>query len=102
MKGKKWEVFAREFNNYSKTVLLPQELKQAWSQLNAPPIDFTNQQFHYLTVLKKEGMSWVCRCRCGNETSVRTDHLKSGRVKSCGCYRREQLIERHKQNRQSI
>ena len=99
MRGKKWQVFESEFTKYSKTVLLPQELKQAWVQLNAPPLDLTGQQFHYLTTIRKEGMNWICRCRCGKETSVRTQHLKSGRVKSCGCYRRELLIERHEQHR---
>lgn len=27
----------------------------------------------------------LCRCDCGNEKIVRSDHLKSGRTKSCGC-----------------
>lgn len=28
------------------------------------------------------------RCACGAEKMVRTDHVKSGAVKSCGCHRR--------------
>src|SRR5262249_28180828 len=26
-----------------------------------------------------------CRCQCGVERAVRSDHLKSGRSQSCGC-----------------
>lgn len=32
---------------------------------------------------------YKCRCDCGIETVKRRDHLKEGRVKSCGCYHRE-------------
>lgn len=32
---------------------------------------------------------WVCECECGNRIVTRTDRLKSGRVKSCGCYKSE-------------
>lgn len=28
---------------------------------------------------------WLCRCDCGNETTVRYQHLSTGRTKSCGC-----------------
>ena len=31
----------------------------------------------------------MCRCRCGNEKSVREEGLKRGSSTSCGCYRRE-------------
>ena len=32
---------------------------------------------------------WVCLCDCGTETVQPYQHLVSGRVKSCGCLRRE-------------
>ena len=38
---------------------------------------------------KKQNILWLCRCDCGNETTVRGYDLKSGKVKSCGCYNRE-------------
>ena len=28
---------------------------------------------------------WMCKCDCGNETTVRYQHLSTGRTKSCGC-----------------
>lgn len=33
--------------------------------------------------------SCLCRCDCGKETVVRTQHLLSGDTKSCGCFSRE-------------
>ena len=49
-----------------------------------------------LTILKKDimtdnGQKWLCQCECGNLTSVREDHLKTGLIngkggtRSCGC-----------------
>lgn len=32
---------------------------------------------------------WICKCDCGTVKSVRSDHLKSGATKSCGCKTRE-------------
>lgn len=39
---------------------------------------------------------WLCECICGNKTKVRTTHLKSGRIVSCGCYRKRQKNHRWK------
>lgn len=33
---------------------------------------------------------WSCRCDCGNIKDVPIDALNAGRVKSCGCLRKEQ------------
>lgn len=58
-------------------------------------IDLKGKQFGKLTVLKKNGKSknrhclWLCLCECGNETTMRSDSLRSGDVKSCGCYKIE-------------
>lgn len=35
---------------------------------------------------------WHCRCICGNESEVRTDHLVSGASMSCGCLSRERTV----------
>ena len=53
--------------------------------------DLTGQKFNLLTVIKrypenKKGYAqWLCKCECGNEIIVRSDLLKRGGVKSCGC-----------------
>lgn len=33
-----------------------------------------------------------CICECGNEVIVRSDSLKSGNTKTCGCLRKENII----------
>lgn len=62
--------------------------------------DLTGKRFGRLTVLEHDyvdynGISfWRCICDCGNETVVRSTSLKNGMTKSCGCYRRDQSIQR--------
>ena len=53
-------------------------------------IDLTGQKFGKLTVLRlAENIggrtAWVCQCDCGQEITVRTNALRSGNTKSCGC-----------------
>ena len=36
---------------------------------------------------------WKCKCDCGNEIEVRSDNLKSGNTKSCGCYQKDRAYE---------
>lgn len=54
------------------------------------------QTFNRLTVLrpstkrhKHRGPFWICQCICGNECTVRSDGLRNGHAKSCGCLQRE-------------
>lgn len=64
-----------------------------------PLIDISGQKFGYLTVLsideekKKETgrIYWKCLCRCGRETSVLSQHIRSGNIQSCGCLHREKM-----------
>ncbi|MDS8476441.1 AP2 domain-containing protein [Streptococcus pneumoniae] len=65
--------------------------------------DLTNQRFGRLTVLgdvgKRTGRGrvlWHCLCECGRVTFVQGDHLKNGRIKSCGCLNEEKKHERFK------
>jgi hypothetical protein len=34
-------------------------------------------------------VAWLCKCDCGKDTTVASDHLFSGDTKSCGCYSRD-------------
>ena len=43
------------------------------------------QTYGRLKVLKREGDFHLCRCTCGTERLFRTDRLRSGKTKSCGC-----------------
>ncbi len=58
-------------------------------------IDITGQKFGRLTVLyrinrpahiKSKNAWYRCLCDCGNYKDVCSKHLRSGAVKSCGCY----------------
>ena len=55
--------------------------------------DLSGKVFHRLTALepvakrKNAMMMWRCRCECGNETIVQSGQLRSGKIKSCGCFR---------------
>lgn len=50
------------------------------------------EKFNKLTVIEesdnksnKRGKRYLCQCDCGNQVVVRSDLLKSGNTKSCGC-----------------
>lgn len=68
-----------------------------------PPSELTGQRFGRLVVLRQiprpEYYSdtctwWVCRCDCGAEVNVRSNALKTGNTRSCGCLARELSAER--------
>ena len=53
-------------------------------------LDLTGEKFGFLTALypiKEKGMpiKWMCKCKCGNEVAIRTDHLRRMETISCGC-----------------
>lgn len=60
-------------------------------------IDLTGRVFERLTVVKRaanwtrRSPYWVCRCRCGTETTVTRSNLVSGATRSCGCLHNDQL-----------
>src|SRR5882762_10478525 len=43
---------------------------------------------------KSRQIRWLCKCSCGAETIVRSQDLRSGRVVSCGCAKRDGTIAR--------
>lgn len=59
-----------------------------------------DKKFGRLTVVCRSVFSpqyktyWDCRCDCGGAISVRKDHLVSGKIRSCGCFRNETTIIR--------
>lgn len=68
--------------------------------------DLTGQRFGRLTVIKRvedyvtpkgqHQTRWLCRCDCGTEKNIVSDSLRNGATTSCGCYRKEKVIERNK------
>lgn len=52
--------------------------------------DLIGQRFGHLIVINKSGTNihgniWLCKCDCGNEIEVTTNHLTTGNTQSCGC-----------------
>lgn len=67
----------------------------------------TGNKYGNLLVLEEDKTNksaytyWLCRCDCGNTTSVRGAHLRSGFSKSCGCIKsrgEQQIIQILKEN----
>jgi hypothetical protein len=56
--------------------------------------NLTGKTFGRLTVVefdhsKDKKSYWKCKCICGNITISRSDQLKNGQTKSCGCLKKE-------------
>lgn len=51
--------------------------------------DNIGEKFNRLTVIDVERVGkhyyWICKCDCGNTTRTRSDWVKTGHTKSCGC-----------------
>lgn len=71
-------------------------------------IDLTGQRFDRLLVIKRvenyinkkyQVAQWLCLCDCGNEVIVRSDSLRSGKVKSCGCLHKESASKQGSKNK---
>lgn len=63
--------------------------------------DIAGLKFNRWTALSpvrstRHGVVWLCRCDCGTEREVRSDHLRANTTKSCGCHNREQASARFK------
>lgn len=60
-----------------------------------PKINLIGQRFGRLVVISEarnkqnKRFCWECECDCGNITFAYTHSLLSGRVKSCGCYKKK-------------
>lgn len=58
------------------------------------PLDLAGVRFGRLTAIRpdsqtEQGVLWECRCTCGRTVVLHGKRLRYGRVKSCGCLRRE-------------
>lgn len=54
-------------------------------------VDISGQKFGRWTAIKRVGTKaggalWLCKCECGNTGEVRSNALRTGNSKSCGCY----------------
>lgn len=59
-----------------------------------PKIELAGQRFGRLLVIAEAGrqdrkVTWLCRCDCGNESTVLGVNLRAGHTTSCGCWKRE-------------
>jgi hypothetical protein len=61
-------------------------------------MDLSGKKFNRLLVMKpvwiKKQKKWECLCDCGNMNFFLTSDIKSGKVKSCGCYNKEVVKKR--------
>lgn len=67
----------------------------------AHAIDLTGQRFERLVVIEQAGrlnanVVWKCSCDCGNEIAVRSNSLRRGITRSCGCLQKEGASSREK------
>ncbi len=65
--------------------------------------DLTGRKFNRLTVISWHGIkhherTWLCKCDCGNEAIVCSNHLNKGKVKSCGCANIDQVTRMGRAN----
>ncbi len=62
-------------------------------------IDLMCQKFGRWRVVQELGTGirgqaiWLCKCDCREERVIRCGELRSGRTKSCGCYRADRIRE---------
>lgn len=69
--------------------------------------DLCGKVFGRLTVVElvetkpSVGCIWNCKCECGNSILVSTKSLNGGHTQSCGCLRREKLVESRKKHGES-
>lgn len=63
---------------------------------------YVGAKFDRLTLIKevKKG-KWLCRCDCGKEKVIASNHIGYNHTKSCGCLNRE-IITKHGQSKNRI
>lgn len=66
-------------------------------------LNLKGQKFGRLTILyrspnKGHRTVWHCKCDCGNECDVNTEHLRSGHTQSCGCLKKDRISQANSYN----
>lgn len=60
--------------------------------------NLVSQKFGLLSIVDRKRENnrtfYYCKCDCGNEKWIRSDLIKLGKAKSCGCYIQKNLKER--------
>lgn len=64
-------------------------------------LDLTGERYGRLQVIKYVGIkdthkAYLCKCDCGNKKVITSSDLRSGKVKSCGCYRTQYITNKNK------
>jgi hypothetical protein len=66
-----------------------------------PIKDLKGKRFGKLVAVEVDHISrdhhcvyWLCKCDCGNNKAIRSDALRTGVTKSCGCYHPEEKPRR--------
>jgi hypothetical protein len=67
--------------------------------LSMNKLNLVGQKFSKLTVIEESSSingrtAWKCQCACGIIKTVKTEHLRDGSTKSCGCWNDEQRSAR--------
>lgn len=76
-------------------------------------IDLNGLTFNWMKVIcrvengkNRSGASWKCQCICGNIKVIRSEDLRSGKIKSCGCRKQSQhrltILFEHKYPKKNI
>lgn len=59
--------------------------------------EFTQVKYNRWTILgERDGKKVLCRCDCGTEKFILLSNVKLGSSKSCGCHKREIIVQRNK------
>lgn len=70
-------------------------------------IDLKGKKFGRLVVLEyayteNKNAYWKCKCACGNAVTIRSNSLRTGNTKSCGCLHKESVSKIGKSNYKDI
>ena len=69
--------------------------------------DLTGKRFGYYTVLEKcerktnERLYWLCKCDCGTIKKVEHYNLIKGKIRSCGCFQKQDVSKRFSKHRKT-